>query len=133
MTGDQPGGDSYLHREITEQIIGAAIEVHKILGPGLLEAVYEEALCHELGLRNISIARQVPIPVVFKCARLDCGYRLDMLAENEVIVELKCVDALQPVQKAQLITYLRLSGKRVGLLINFNVDVLRNGIVRRVL
>ena len=132
-TRDRPEGEVYLHREITEQIIGAAIEVHKILGPGLLEAVYEEAMCHELRLRNIAVARQVPIPVVFKGARLDCGYRLDILAENEVVVELKCVDAVQSVHKAQLLTYLRLSGKRVGLLINFNVDVLRNGIVRRVL
>jgi GxxExxY protein len=119
--------------ERTRRIIGAAIEVHRHLGPGLLESAYEECLCHELHLRGIPFLRQVPLPVEYKGVKLDCGYRLDLLVDDAVIVELKCVDAILPIHEAQLLTYLRLAGKRVGLIINFNVPVLRKGIVRRVL
>ncbi|MCL5264809.1 MAG: GxxExxY protein [Chloroflexi bacterium] len=120
-------------REITEAILGAAIEVHRALGPGLLESTYEECLCHELALRGLTFKRQIDLPVDYKGIRLDCGYRLDVVVEDAVIVELKSVEKLVPVHEAQLLTYLRLSGKKVGLLINFNVAVLKDGIVRRVL
>jgi GxxExxY protein len=122
-----------IEKELTEQIIGAAIEVHRELGPGLLESAYEECLCHEFGLRGIKYQRQLPLPVIDKGIRLDCGYRLDAVVENAVVVELKAVETLLPVHDAQLLTYLRLSGKRVGLLINFNVQALKDGIVTRVL
>lgn len=122
------------HKELTAQIIGAAIEVHRVLGPGLLESAYEECLCHDLGLRNLSFRRQVPLPVIYKGVNLDCGYRLDLIVEDSVILELKCVDRLLPIHDAQLITYLKLTGKTVGLLINFYVDVLtRGGIIRKAL
>lgn len=117
----------------TETIIGAAIEVHRNLGPGLLESAYEECLCHELKLRDMSFQRQVPLPVIYKGMRLDCGYRLDLLVNDEVVVELKAVDSLQPIHEAQLLTYLRLGGWNVGLLLNFNVPVLKYGIKRMVL
>lgn len=117
----------------TETIIGAAIEVHRNLGPGLLESAYEECLCHELKLRDMSFQRQVPLPVIYKGMRLDCGYRLDLLVNDEVVVELKAVDSLQPIHEAQLLTYLRLGGWKVGLLLNFNVPVLKYGIKRMVL
>jgi GxxExxY protein len=120
-------------QDLTEQIIGAAIEVHKQLGPGLLESAYEECLCHELHLREIPFRRQVPVPVTYKGVNLDCGYRPDLLVDETVIVEIKCVDQLNSVHEAQLITYLRLTGKRVGLIINFNVAVLSRGIMRKVL
>jgi GxxExxY protein len=120
-------------QDLTEQIIGAAIEVHKQLGPGLLESAYEECLCHELHLREIPFRRQVPVPVTYKGVNLDCGYRLDLLVDETVIVESKCVDQFNSVHEAQLITYLRLTGKRVGLIINFNVAVLSRGIMRKVL
>lgn len=120
-------------RKITEAIIGSAIEVHKALGPGLLESAYEECLCYELRLRGISYQRQVDLPVIYKDVRLDCGYRLDLVVEATVIVELKAVEKILPIHEAQLLTYLRLSGKRVGLLMNFNVATLKDGIVRRVL
>ncbi|MDA8189510.1 MAG: GxxExxY protein [Dehalococcoidales bacterium] len=122
-----------LDGEITEAILGAAIEVHRALGPGLLESTYEECLCHELALRGLTFKRQIDLPVDYKGIRLDCGYRLDVVVEDAVIVELKSVEKLVPVHEAQLLTYLRLSGKKVGLLINFNVAVLKDGIVRRVL
>lgn len=127
------------HREIGEKdprtnpIIGAAIDVHRQLGPGLLESAYEECLCHELHLRELCFERQVSLPVVYKGLNLDCGYMLDLIVEREVVLELKSVEKLLPVHEAQLLTYLKLSGKRVGLLINFNVPVLTQGIVRRVL
>ena len=120
-------------KEITEAIIGSAIEVHKALGPGLLESAYEECLCYELNLRGISYKRQVDLPVTYKAVKLDCGYRLDLVVEDAVILELKSVEKLLPIHEAQLLTYLRLSGKRVGLLMNFNVATLKDGIVRRVL
>jgi GxxExxY protein len=122
-----------IQEQLTEQIIGAGIEVHRELGPGLLESVYEECLCHELHLRGLSFQRQVNLPISYKGLKLDCGYRLDIVVEDSVLIELKSIDQILPIRQAQLLTYLRLSGKKVGLLINFNVSVLKNGIVRRVL
>jgi GxxExxY protein len=119
--------------ELTNKIIGAAIEVHKELGPGLMESAYEECLCHELCLRGIGFERQVPLPVEYKGLKLECGYRLDVVVEDAVILELKCVERVLPVHVAQLMTYLKMTRKRVGLLINFKVEVLARGIVRRVL
>lgn len=119
--------------KITETIIGAAIEVHRTLGPGLLESAYEECLCHELTLRQVSFERQRPLPVKYKGIDLDCGYRLDMLVSDLVVVEIKAVESLLPIHEAQLLTYLKLGGWQVGLLINFNVPVLKQGIRRRVL
>jgi GxxExxY protein len=119
--------------QLSEAIIGAAIEVHRELGPGLLESAYEECLCHELTLRGLRFKRQVELPVVYKGIKLDCGYKIDLIVEDEIVLELKTVDKLAPVHEAQLLTYLRLSGKRVGLLINFNVPVLRQGIKRMAL
>ena len=122
-----------LQHEITEAIIGSAIDVHRELGPGLLESAYEECFCHELHLRGLNFQRQVELPVAYKGLKLDCGYRLDVVVEDAVIVELKSIEQVSPIHQAQLLTYLRLSGMKVGLLINFNVAVLKNGIVRRVL
>ena len=121
-----------VHGQVTETIIGAAIEVHRHLGPGMLELVYEECLCHELSLKGLAYQRQVKVPVTYKAIRLDGAYRLDVIVENLVIVELKCVEAVLPVHEAQLLTYLRLTGKRAGLLINFDVPVLKDGITRKV-
>lgn len=122
-----------LEEAITEQIIGSAIEVHRELGPGLLESAYEECLCHELHLRGLNFRRQVDLPVRYKNVHLDCGYRMDLVVNDRVVVELKCLDAILRVHEAQLLTYLRLSGKRVGLLLNFQVAVMKRGILRRVL
>jgi GxxExxY protein len=119
--------------ELTNKINGAAIEVHKELGPGLLESAYEECLCHELRLRGIHFESEVPLPVEYKGLKLECGYRLDVVVENTVISELKCVERILPVHVAQLMTYLKMTKKRVGLIINFKVEVLSRGIVRRVL
>jgi GxxExxY protein len=116
--------------EITHAIIGAAIEVHKRLGPGLLESAYEECLSHELRLRNLKVDRQKGLPVVYKEVKLDCGYRLDLLVEDRVVVELKSIEGLAPIHEAIILTYLRLSGHRIGLLINFNVTVLKDGVRR---
>jgi GxxExxY protein len=118
--------------DLTQEILGAAIEVHRELGPDLLESACEECLCHELNLRGLSFQRQVPLPVQYKGLKLDCGYRLDVLVENAVILELKSVEKVLPVHEAQLLTYLKLTGKRVGLIIDFNVAVLKDGIVRKV-
>ncbi len=115
---------------ITESIIGAAIEVHRDLGPGLLESAYENCLTFELVERGLKVEQQKPLPVVYREVKLDCGYRLDLLVEEAVIVEVKAVDRLAPIHKAQLLSYLRLSGCKVGLLINFNVKVLKDGIRR---
>ena len=115
---------------ITDSIIGSAIEVHRVLGPGLLESAYEKCLAFELTERGLKIEQQKPLPVVYRDVKLDCGYRLDMLIEEVVIVELKVVDSLAPIHKAQLLSYLRLSGCKVGLLINFNVKILKDGVVR---
>jgi GxxExxY protein len=120
-------------KELTEKIIGAAIEVHKTIGPGLLESAYEECLAHEMRIRGLNFERQVPLPVVYKGVTLDCGYRLDFLVERAVVVELKAVESLQPIHEAQVLTYLKLGGWTVGLVINFNVPVLRDGIKRVVL
>ena len=118
--------------ETTGQIIGAAIEVHKQLGPGLLESTYQACLCHELELRGISFECQKPLPLEYKGIKLECGYRIDLLVAGLVIVEIKLVEALAPIHEAQLLTYLKLTGVKVGLLINFNVVVLKEGIRRLV-
>ncbi len=120
-------------KELTGKIIGAAIEVHKILGPGLLESAYQACLAHEFALRKIPFEQQQDLPVTYKGVRLDCGYRLDFLVAGKVVVELKAVEAVHPVHEAQILTYLRLTGNQVGLLINFNVPVLKNGVKRLVL
>jgi GxxExxY protein len=119
--------------EITQIIIGAAIEVHRALGPGLLESAYEECLAHEFDLRGLSYVRQMPLPLVYKAVHLDCGYRIDFLVEGLVVVELKAVESLHPIHEAQLLSYLRLGEWNLGLIINFNEVVLKNGIRRRVL
>lgn len=116
--------------EITHAIIGCAIEVHKRLGPGLLESAYEECLVHELRLRNLLVDRQVPVPVVYRETKLECGYRIDVLVESRVVVELKSVESLAPIHEAIILTYLRLSNHRIGLLINFNVGALKDGVRR---
>jgi GxxExxY protein len=118
---------------LTEKIIGFAIEVHRQLGPGLLESAYEECLCYELGQNGLSFRRQVPLPVVYKAIRLDCGYRIDIVVEEKVILELKTVEHLISVHDAQLLTYLKLSGVPTGLLLNFNSAVLKDGVRRLVL
>jgi GxxExxY protein len=119
-------------KELTHQIIGAAIEVHRILGPGLLESTYEECLCHELVQHGLPFERQKAIPVVYKGVKLGCGYRIDLVVSNRVILELKSVDSLAPIHDSVLLTYLKLSGHRIGLLINFNVQMLKDGIRRLV-
>jgi GxxExxY protein len=116
--------------EITDAIIGAAIEVHRHLGPGLLESIYEECLCYELSQAHLKFRRQEPLPVLYKGLRLDCGYRMDLIVESEVIVEVKSVESTTAIFLAQLLTYLRAAGKSVGLLINFNVPALKEGIKR---
>jgi GxxExxY protein len=116
----------------TEAIIGAAIEVHRHLGPGLLESACEECLCEVLSLRKISFKRQVALPVSYKSKQLDVGYRIDLLVNDEVVVELKTVESILPIHEAQALTYMRLGGWRVGLILNFNVTVLKNGIKRLV-
>jgi GxxExxY protein len=116
--------------DLTGEVIGAAIEVHKALGPGLLESTYEECLCIELGLRNIPFERQQEIPIEYKGVNLNHAYRLDIVVPNKLIVELKACESLEPIHDAQLLTYLKLSGIKVGLLINFNVPVLKEGIKR---
>ena len=118
--------------KITEQIIGAAVQVHRALGPGLLESAYEACLAHELAERNLRAERQKALPVSYKGVRIDCGYRIDLLVEREVIVELKAVSRIEPIHEAQLLSYLKLSGCRVGLLINFNVKQLTRGVRRLV-
>ena len=117
---------------LSHEVIGAAIEVHKVLGPGLLESAYEEWLAHELSLRGLRYALQVPLPVVFKGIRLDCGYRMDMVVQGQLILELKAVERILPIHEVQLLTYLRLSGKWLGLLLNFHSARLQDGIRRRV-
>jgi GxxExxY protein len=119
--------------EITRDVIGAAIEVHRHLGPGLLESAYHECLARELMVRGIPFQRERPLPLEYKGIRLECGYRVDLLIAGLVAVEIKAIEAIAPVHEAQLLTYLRLGGWQVGLLINFNVVVLKNGIRRRVL
>src|SRR6267154_19348 len=118
---------------LTQTIIGAAIEVHRHLGPGLLESAYEECLCHELYLRNLPFKRQIDLPISYKGLKLDCGYKIDLIVQDTVLLELKSVEKLHPIHEAQLLTYLRLTEKPVGLLINFNVPLLTQGIIRMVL
>jgi len=116
-----------------KQVIGLAIDVHRALGPGLLESVYEECLCHELKAAGVEFARQVPLPIVYKDVRLDCGYRLDIVVDDEMILEVKSVERLLPIHDAQVLTYLKLSGHKVGLLMNFNSITLKEGLRRLVL
>jgi len=118
---------------ITERIIEAAIEVHKVLGPGLMESAYEECLCRELALRGIGVERQLPLPVEYKGARLDCAYRVDLLVEQSVVVEIKSLSSIEPIHEAQLLTYLKLGGWKLGLIVNFNVPVLKDGIRRGIM
>ena len=125
-------GDFNDINDLTGEVIGAAIEVHKALGPGLLESVYEECLSRELDLRDIPYERQKALPVEYKGAKLGCGYRLDIVVANKLIIELKTCESLEPIHEAQLLTYLKLTGIKVGLLINFNVPVLKEGIKRLV-
>lgn len=123
----------YLYQELTQQIIGAAMEVHNYLGPGMLESAYRECLYYELNKRNIFIEREVPVPVIYKEIKLECEYRIDLLVERKVVVELKSIEAISDVHEAQVLTYLKFSGCRLGLLINFNVKHLRDGIRRFIL
>ena len=116
--------------KLTHAIIGAAIEVHRDLGPGLLESVYEECLARELTLRNIPFARQKPIPLVYKDIKLECGYRLDLLVASRVIVEIKAIECIAPIHETVMLTYLRLSNVPLGLLLNFHVPILKDGIRR---
>jgi GxxExxY protein len=117
----------------TDAVIGTAMEVHRTLGPGLLESTYEMCLCRELDIRGIPFDRQVPIPVEYKGVKLDCGYRADIVVDGRILVEIKAIDSLLSVHDAQLPTYLRLGGWKIGLLINFNVELLKHGLRRRVL
>jgi GxxExxY protein len=119
--------------ELTDAIIGAAVEVHRTLGPGLLESTYEMCLCRELAIRGIPFERQLPIPVEYKGVKLDCGYRADIVIDRAILLEIKAIDSLLPIHDAQLLTYLRLGGWNIGLLINFNVELLKHGLRRRVL
>ena len=116
--------------KLSGEIIGAAIEVHKALGPGLLESAYEECICHELSIGGLSLERQKLLAVRYKGINLDCGYRLDVVVEDAIILELKSCEKIEPIHKAQLLTYLKLSGFKLGLLLNFNVILMRDGIVR---
>ena len=132
--GDAESQSDLLFKNLTGKIIGAAIKVHRVLGPGLLESAYEECLCHELMLRGLGFVRQVSVPVEYQGVKLDCGYRLDLLVEDSVVLELKCVERLMPVHKAQLIIYLQLTGKKVGLIFNFYSSLLtRGGMIRNIL
>jgi GxxExxY protein len=119
--------------ELTNAIIGAAMEVHRTLGPGLLESTYEMCLCRELGIRGIPFERQLSIPVEYKGVKLDCGYWGDIVIDGTILVEIKAIDSLLPIHDAQLLSYLKLGGWKIGLLINFNVEMLKNGLRRRVL
>ncbi len=118
---------------LTAKVIGFAIEVHRTLGPGLLESAYEECLCFELKQGGLAFKRQVPLPIIYKSVRLDCGYRLDIVIEDRVILEIKTVERLLPIHEAQMLTYLKLSGIRTGLLLNFNSAVLKDGMRRLML
>lgn len=116
--------------KVSGQVIGAAIEVHKNIGPGLLESAYEKCLCRELEIQNIQYKSQVPVPIVYKGENLDCGYRLDLLVEDFLVIELKACERIEPIHKAQLLTYLRLMNKQLGLILNFNVPIMRDGLQR---
>lgn len=116
--------------KLSSKIISVAIEVHKALGPGLLESAYEECMCYEFRLRDFGFERQKTLPIIYKGNNLDCGYRLDIIVENVIILELKSCEKIDPIHKAQLLTYLKLSGLKLGLLLNFNVPLMREGITR---
>lgn len=124
------GAEAQRENEITNRVIGFAIEVHRSLGPGLLESAYEECLCYELTQDKMPFRRQLPLPVLYKGIQLECGYRMDLVLDDLVIIEVKAIERLLPIHEAQLLTYLKLAGKSVGLLINFNVPVLRTGLKR---
>ena len=128
----RPNANCY-EGKLSGAIIGAAIEVRKHLGPGLLESVYEECLCRELKLRRVLFERQKPLSLAYKGLRLECGYRLDLVIEGRIIAEIKSIDTLAPIHEAQLLTYMKLAGVKVGMLMNFNVPVLKDGIKRFVL
>ena len=115
---------------ITEKVIGCAIEVHRAIGPGLLESAYEECLCYELSQCGLRFERQVPLPVIYKEVTLDCGYKLDIIVEDLVILEIKAVERIMPIHEAQLLSYLRMLDKRVGLILNFHMSIMKNGIKR---
>jgi len=119
-----------IENEITEKIIGCALEVHKTLGPGLLESAYKECLFYKLTKSGLIVNKEKPIPVVYEEVKLDCGYRIDLLVENKVVVEIKSLDALHDIHTAQVLTYLKLGNYKLGLLINFNVVLLKQGIKR---
>ena len=119
--------------DLTARVIGAAIEVHRTLGPGLLESAYEQCLSRELSLQNIRFVSQAPLPIEYKGTTLDCGYRIDMLVENRLVVELKSVETLSPIHTAQVLTYMKLARTRIGLIINFNVELLKDGVRRLIL
>ena len=119
--------------ELSKRVIGCAIEVHRTLGPGLLESTYEQCLAHELKCAGISFKLQYPLPVNYNGVKLDCGYRVDLFVDNKIIVELKSVDKVLPIHQAQLLTYMKLAGIKIGLLMNFNVRFMKNGIKRMVL
>ena len=125
--------EKYVYEELTERIISAGIEVHKYLGPGLLESAYEQCLCHELYLRGIKFQRQRSLPLEYKGIKLDCSYRLDILVEGQIVIELKTIEKILPVHQAQLLTYLKLLPAKVGLILNFREARLKDGICRLVL
>jgi GxxExxY protein len=125
--------NNYKYSELTSRIIGCAIEVHKSLGPGLLESAYEECLSYELEKVGLKVERQRALPVVYKEIKLDCGYRMDIVVDNAIVLEIKSVDVLNPVHEAQILTYLKFSEKKIGLLINFNVTLLKNGLKKYIL
>jgi GxxExxY protein len=116
--------------QLSEKIIGAAIEVHRALGPGLLESAYEACLCHELEIRRIPFERQMDLPVHYKGVALDCGYRIDVLVDGSILLELKSCKDIEPIHRAQMLTYMKLLNVKIGLLLNFNVQLMKDGIVR---
>lgn len=126
------GAEAQRLNEVAHSVIGACIEIHRALGPGLLESAYSECLCHELTLRGLVFERELSVPVRYKNVNLDCGYRIDLLVERSVVVELKAVESLHPIHEAHLLTYLRLLGLPLGLIINFHVEVLKDGVRRLV-
>lgn len=125
--------NNYRYSELTSRIIGCAIEVHKLLGPGLLESAYEECLSYELEKAGLKVEKQKALPVLYKEIKLDCGYRMDIVVDNTIVLEIKSVDVLNPVHEAQILTYLKFSEKKIGLLINFNVTLLKNGLKKYIL
>ena len=132
METNRRGAETRREDNLTEGIIGCAIEVHKALGPGLLESAYEECLCFELAQNGYRLERQVPLPVVYKGITLDCGYKMDVVVDDFVVLELKTVEKILPIHEAQLLTYLKLYRRQLGLLLNFNVPVLKDGVKRLV-